>query len=108
MGDCVGSTVEVDPLASKKEMMLYGRVKVTRDVNQRHLQRTYLRLDDLCVPIDVEMEPVLKAENTQSKDESCSSSTYSETSKEDDDVISEFRIQICPQWNKISDLVFRI
>lgn len=63
LGDCVGSTVEVDPFTSKKEMMLYGRVKVTRDVNQRLPQSIYLWLDDLCVPIEVEMDLVLKVEN---------------------------------------------
>lgn len=46
MGDCIGSSVEVDPTTVRKEMMLYGRVKVLRD----------LWLDDICVPIDVEME----------------------------------------------------
>lgn len=42
LGDYVGSTVEVDPFTSKKEMLLYGRVKVTRDVNQRLPQSIYL------------------------------------------------------------------
>lgn len=34
LGDCVGSTVEVDSVMTNKEMLLFGWVKVARDVNQ--------------------------------------------------------------------------
>lgn len=82
---------------SNKEMLIYGRVKVSRDANQKLSQRNYLWLDDLCVPIDVEMEEMLKekhdkgkVEDFQSEEESCSFSSCSETGEEDDDVTSDF------------------
>lgn len=82
---------------SNKEMLIYGRVKVSRDANQKLSQRIYLWLDDLCVPLDVEIEEMLKekhdkgkVEDFQSEEESCSFSSCSETGEEDDDVTSDF------------------
>ena len=78
-------------------MLIYGRMKVSRDANQKLSERIYLWLDDLCVPIDVEMEKKLKekhdkgtVQDFQFEEESCSFSPCSETGKEDDDVTSEF------------------
>ena len=56
LGDCVGSTVGVDPATAKKQMLLFGRVKVARDINQTLLLRIFLYLEDLCLPIEVELE----------------------------------------------------
>lgn len=49
----VGSTIEVDPLTSRKEFLLFGRVKIARDTNQTPPRKISLRLEDLCVPIAV-------------------------------------------------------
>ncbi|XXG46623.1 hypothetical protein AAC387_Pa02g1423 [Persea americana] len=56
LADCVGTTMEVDPATARMEMHLFGRGKVSRDVNQCLPQRMFLWLDELCLPIEVEME----------------------------------------------------
>ncbi|XXG68639.1 hypothetical protein AAC387_Pa06g1680 [Persea americana] len=97
LAEYVGSIVGVDPLTPNKEMLIYGRVKVSKDANQKLPQRIYLWLDDLCAPIDVEMEEMSKekhdkgkVEDFQSEEERCSFSSCSETGEEDNDVTSEF------------------
>ncbi|XXG49575.1 hypothetical protein AAC387_Pa02g3726 [Persea americana] len=54
----VDSIIEVDPLTSKKEFLLFGRVKIARDTNQTVPQKIYLWLEDLCVPIALGLEEV--------------------------------------------------
>lgn len=56
LGDCMRSTLEVDPAIAKKQVLLFGRVKVARDINQRLPQRVFLYSNDLFLPIEVEVE----------------------------------------------------
>lgn len=56
LGDCMRSTLEVDPAIAKKQVLLFGRVKVARDINQRLPQRVFLYLDDLYLLTEVEVE----------------------------------------------------
>lgn len=58
LNDYVGSTIEVDPLTSRKEFLLFGRVKIARDTNQTPPRKISLQLEDLCVPIAVALEEV--------------------------------------------------
>lgn len=46
----------MDPVTSRKDNLLFRSVKVARDLNQKLPQRLNLWLDDLCVPIEVELE----------------------------------------------------
>lgn len=56
LGDCMRSPLEVDPAITKKQVLLFGRVKVARDISQRLPQRVFLYLDDLYLLIEVEVE----------------------------------------------------
>lgn len=53
LGKCMGSLIEVDPFTYRKDNLLFGRVKVARDPNQKLPHKLNLWLDDLCVPIEV-------------------------------------------------------
>ncbi|KAJ8644802.1 hypothetical protein MRB53_006550 [Persea americana] len=39
LGECLGSLIEVDPVTSRKDNLLFGRVKVARDPNLKLPQR---------------------------------------------------------------------
>ena len=56
LGDCVGSTVEVDPATSSQEMLLFRRVKVKSDIHHGFPSRVDLWLEDLRLPIEVEIK----------------------------------------------------
>lgn len=56
LGDCVGSTVEVDPVTSNQEMLLFRRVKVKSDIHHGFPSRVDLSLEDLCLPTEVDTE----------------------------------------------------
>ena len=56
LGECLGSVLEVGPATARKENLLFGRVKVAGNLLQDLPQRLHLWLDDLCMPIDGELE----------------------------------------------------
>lgn len=70
LGDCVGSTVEVDPATSRQEMLLFGRVKDRRNIYHGFPTRVKLWLEDLCMPIEVELEDFSQSFGYSSESES--------------------------------------
>ncbi|KAJ8617639.1 hypothetical protein MRB53_013825 [Persea americana] len=107
LGECLGSVLEVGPATARKENLLFGRVKVAGNLLQDLPQRLHLWLDDLCMPIDVELEReekkgvlnvgdyedsrtfmdsrVIRAKHTAAN--SCNSSTITGLEEEDDGII---------------------
>lgn len=56
LGDCVGQTLEVDHRTIQQEDLFYGRVKVLLDDTRELPEEISLWLDDIQVPVKVEVE----------------------------------------------------
>lgn len=59
LGDCVGQTLEVDHRTTQQEDLLFDRVKVLRDETRRLPKEIFLWMDDIQVPVTVEVDPVV-------------------------------------------------
>ena len=56
LGDCVGQTLEVDHRTIQQEDLFYGRVEVLLDDTRELPEEISLWLDDIQVPVKVEVE----------------------------------------------------